>query len=237
MVDFLRTFQHLLPRTRTWSLVVDRNLRRLFAGIADGLLTPVKAGIDSVWNKLDPSSTDELNEWENQLGIWETTGTDAARQEAIAAAWAERGGPSPRHLQDLLQAHDFDVYYHGWRESDGSVRDPRDYTTIPLVGRTQCRAAGATQSCCGPKNLTSTPKCDGDLVNDPGYIVNELLDRKPPPLIPDDEDAWRCIVYVCGETFGSAAVVEPARLFELKRLILKHFPGHLWIVLIQEPPS
>jgi hypothetical protein len=241
MTDFLRTFQHLLPRTLTWSLVADRSLRRLFAGIADGLLAPAKSIVVSVWTQLDPDTTTELEEWENQFGLWEIGSTTEQRRAAIDAAWSAQGGQSPRFLQDTLQAHGFEVYYHGWRAGDDSVRNPHDYTSVPLIGSAQCREWVADpdneQFICGESLDVETPECDGFLVNEPGYIVNESLDYKSPYPIPDSEASWRNFIYWGGEIFGTNAVVEPTRLLELKRLLLKHCPGHLWIVLLQEPPE
>jgi len=239
MTDFLRVIQHLLPRTRTWSLVVERPLRQLFAGVADGLLAPARAVIDSVWATLDPDTTSELAEWENQFGLWET-GTTAARRAAYEAAWDASTGQSPRYLQDRLQAAGFGVYYHGWREGDGSVRDPRDYADAALIGAVQCYApATADPECvvCGAADELGTPVCDGSVVNDVNYLVNEPLDGRAPPGIPDSEYRWRYFCYVGGETFGTEAEVALDRRVELKRLILKYFPAHLWVVLLlSEPP-
>jgi hypothetical protein len=238
MTNFLAIFQHLLPRTKTWSLVVDRMLRRLFSGIDIGLATPAKSAVDSVWTTLDPDTTDELAEWENQFGLWET-GTDAARRAAYEAAWDASTGQSPRYLQDRLQAAGFDVYYHGWRESDGSVRDPRTYAVAPLIGAIQCYAPATDPDCvvCGAADDLGTPVCDGFVVNELNYLVNEALDGRAPPWIPDSEYRWRYFCYVGGATFGTEAEVALERRVELKRLILKYFPAHLWIVLLVTEPT
>jgi hypothetical protein len=233
MANFLRIIQHLLPRTKTWSLVKDRPLRQLFDGIGDGLLTPAKGNVDGVWSELDPETTESLTDWENQFGIWEA-GEEADRRAAIAAEWSDRGGQSPRHLQDIIQAHGFDIYIHGWRASNGSVRDPRDYAALPFIGQYQCGRASVV---CRARTDFNVPRCNRFLVRSPGYIVNECLDFRPPPPIPTDSYYWRYFIYWGGETFGTSAEIPAARLLELKRLLIKHCPGHLWIVLMQEPAA
>ncbi len=239
MIDFLGVIQHLLPRTRTWSLVVDTTLRRFFAGIADGLLTPARAAADSVWAALDPETTSELAEWENQFDIWETDASDANRRIAIEAAWNSATGQSPRYLQDRMQAAGFDIYYHGWRNPGGSVRDPHDYCTASLYGTAQCLSEAYVDDVlyCGPEDDLTTLCCDSFIVNETNYLVNEGLNGLPNPALPTDETRWRYFIYWGGETFGTTATVPAARLVELKRMLLKYCPAHLWIVMLIEVPS
>jgi uncharacterized protein YmfQ (DUF2313 family) len=226
MSVFFRIFQHLLPRSRAWSLVTDKTLRRFFEGLAAGAAAPARAAVDSVWLELLPETTTELIEWEQQFGLW-GSGTEAQRRAALSAAWSATGGQSPRYLQDTVQAAGFDLYIHGWRAPDDSVRNPHNHTTHPLLGTVQCDDDTAAQSQCGDAEA----QCDRFLVGDPGYLVNELLNYEAPPPIPADPLTWRHFVYWGGETFDTPAVVPDSRLLELKRLLLKLCPAHLWIVL------
>jgi len=224
-MPFFRQIQHLLPRSTAWSIIIDKVLRRFFVGLAEGAPTSARAAIDSVWTQLDPTTTTELDEWEHQHGIWFPAATTGDRQDAIAAAWQALGGQSPRYLQDTLQAAGFDVYYHGWRDpGTGTVLDPHDYTTEPQVGLWQC---GNEEALCGEALEQNTPLLDGFLANEVYYLVNETMDFMPPPMIPTDPDKWRYFIYFL---FGDSGGLDPARELELKQLLLKLCPAHLWIV-------
>lgn len=51
-------------------------------------------------------------------------------------------------------------------------------------------------------------------------------------VIPDDPDKWPYFIYVGGETFPDFADVPAIRQDEFERLILKYFPGQLWVGLL-----
>lgn len=109
---FFRIFQHLLPRTRAWSLTVDRALRRFFLGLSEEPAAVRKAA-DAVFWDLFPATTRSPELWERQFGL-PGTGTLSARRKALAAAWRVAAGQSPRALEDALQAAGFPVYVHEW---------------------------------------------------------------------------------------------------------------------------
>jgi hypothetical protein len=234
---YLRQFQHLLPRSRAWTLTIDKMLRRFFLGLGEGATAAARAVIDSVWAQLMPDTTDELVEWEFEHGL-SGIGTDPERRTALAAAWQATGGQSPRYLQDTLQAAGFPVYYHGWRETGGTVRDPRSYTVQPLYGTVVCDSVTSTQPQCrgDDRRTTGQSQCNAFLTNDPKYIVNLPVDYGGPPPIPATESSWRRFVYFGGATFGTNATVPTHMLPELKRLARKLCPAHLWIVFLTEPP-
>lgn len=232
MSRLFRQLQHLLPRARAWSITAATQLRQLFEGISDGLLTPARATVDGVWAQLQPSTTDEIDEHEVEFGSW-GVGSTAERRARLALDWAASEGPSPRALQDFLQDAGFPLYYHGWW-SGSAVRDPNSYTNTALIGEWQC---GDTEAECYTATDAITPECDRFLVNSVNYIVNEKLDHFAPPPIPTDSDKWRHFIYFGGETFPNTVAIDPDDLLELKRILKKHCPAHLWIVLLAEAPE
>lgn len=265
--QFFRIFQHLLPRGQAWRITTVKTLRKFFEGLAageqlttedgeplitedgrplmaeGGFLVEARAAIDLVWADLFPRTTRELAEWERHFGI-QAAPTTAARRQALAAEWAATGGQSPGYLQDLLQTAGFDVWVHEWWSSatpsyQDNLRDPRDYTTDPLVGTAQCTSDAFPDDqpqCTAPFDEDGVPfaqhLCNRFLVNDPGYFVNENLTPNAPPPIPSDPSRWPFFVYVCGEVFPDPAVVPADRIAELKRLILKTIPKQDWVVLL-----
>ena len=234
MSVFLRLFQHLLPRAKAWTLTPDKVLRSYFEGLANGLSGPLRTFVDGVWEQIFPDTTDELVEWEQELGCY-GSGTETQRRLSLAAEWQATGGQSPRYLQDVVQAAGFAVYFHSWW-SGTAVRDPHNYTDSAEIGSAQCWGTqDTTQDQCTA--LTDNPpRCDAFLQNDVHYLVNESLNMLPPPPLPTDSEKYPFFIYWCGETFPNNAVVPDDRLLELKRLLLKICPAHLWLVLLTEPP-
>jgi hypothetical protein len=232
---FLRIFQHLLPRAQAWRTTIDKQLRKLFEGLAS---EPAEAVLfaDQVYLDLFPETTRELNEWERQYGLSVTDTTSplsvAAGRLLLAAEWRATGGQSPGYLQGVLQTAGFDVYIHEWWETPGPpyvARDPRAYTTAPLTGTVQCTADGEpTQPQCS--DLDTQHQCNDFLANDPGYLVNKDLTLRPPPPVPDDPNTWPFFFYVGAETFPDQAIVDVSRRDEFERLLLKLRPSHNWIV-------
>lgn len=119
MSVFFRQIQHLLPRSKTWALAVDRTLRRFFVGLAE---TPTDARefIDQVHEDVFPSTTRELVAWEQQHGIYpDALASDAERIALLDAEWSAQGGQSLEYIQETLQTAGFDVYLHSWWKSPG----------------------------------------------------------------------------------------------------------------------
>lgn len=112
MSVFLRQIQHLLPRSRTWALGVDRTLRRLFSGIAQSNEAH-RDFIDDVHDDIWPPTTRELTEWETQHGIVvDALASDEERRAGLDAEWKAQGGQSLFYIETSLQAAGFDVYVH-----------------------------------------------------------------------------------------------------------------------------
>lgn len=233
---FFRIFQHLLPRTQTWRLTISKTLRSFFQGLT-GAPSDAVAYIDAVYEDAFPGTTRELAEWEAQFGLVANP-DDAIRRLNLAAAWAAGGGQSPSYIQGVLQSAGFDLYVYEWWSSGPPyvARDPRLYTTQPLIGSVQCTAAGTGgQPVCTGAGIGGQPQCNRFLANDPHYLVNkDLTNNAPPPVPPRDADSiyWPYFLYVGSAIFPVRATIDGSRRQELETLLLKICPTHEWIVTL-----
>lgn len=231
------TFQHLLPRALAWRTTIATNLRRYIEGLA-AFTADVRTFIDLVYLDLFPPSTRELPAWEAQFAL-SGTGTEATRRLRLAAAWAAQGGQSPDYIQTILHAAGFTtVFIYEWWEAPGppwAPRDPRDYTTQPLIGAYQCEGTTPWECFAPAPGDPLAPHCDAELANEPGYIVNLDLTRRAPPPVPDDPARWPYFLYFAGESFPELAAVDATRIDELKELLKKVCPAQQWLVLMLDP--
>lgn len=229
---FFTQLQHLLPRATAWAVTVEKTLRKFLEGLT-GLPSDIRDFVDQVHADRMPTTTRELAEWERQFGL--TAGEDEdTRRMALAAAWAAQGGQSPRYIQDTLQSAGFDLYVHEWWEPGSAppvARDPRDYTSQPLIGIYQASALPDQPQCSA---LPDQPQCNRFLANETGYLVNKNLTDVAPPPVPDDSTKWPYFLYVGGAVFPEVALVLESRRAELERLLLKYCPTQNWIVTLVE---
>lgn len=226
---FFRVLRHLLPDSVAWRIREEgtRAIDRLFAGLAS-VFASVRDFADLALLDLYPAHTRELDAHLAEFAVT-VDGNESAKRLALAAAWAATGGQSPAYLQGVVQAAGFDLYIHEWWsaivDGDAVVRDPRSHTSQPLIGTVQC---GEPLAQCGEP----TALCNAFLQNNPGYLVNEGLNRRAPPPVPNDPLMWRHFLYWGGETFGSNATVPLTRRRELEELLLKLCPAEKWLVLM-----
>lgn len=234
----IKLFQHLVPRALAWRTTVDTTLRRYLEGLA-GMPADVREFVDLVYQDLFPSTTRELPTWEPQFALL-ATGSEDDRRNRLAAAWRATGGQSPDYIQQRLHDAGFTtVFVYEWWETGPPyvARDPRLYTTPPLVGTYQCE--GSTPWECfdtGPGDPLA-PHCDAFLANEPGYLVNLDLTRRAPPPVPDDPTRWPYFLYFAGEVFPELAPIPAERFDELKELLLRICPAQQWLVLMVDPLS
>jgi hypothetical protein len=229
-VPYFRQITHLLPRAEAWQLTTQKTLRDFFEGLTVAA-SDARDFVDLVWFDLFPETTRELDAWENEFGLL-TASTEQARRDNIAAAFQETGGQSPSYFQGQLQAAGFNVWVHEWWELPAPpyvARDPRLYTTPPLLGSYQCSAFPSQPQCSA---FESQPQCNRFLINNTNYIVNLNLTPTAPPPVPDDPDFWPYFIYIGGETFPDLATVPNARRLEFERLVQKLKPSQQWIVLL-----
>lgn len=231
-----RLIQHLLPRALAWRTTVDTTLRRYLEGLS-GLGDDVKEFADLVLLDAFPSTTRELSSWEAQFAL-ASTGTEATRRARLAAAWRATGGQSPDYIQSVLWAAGFtNVYLHEWWETESPfvARDPREYTSQPLIGEYQCEDSTPWECFDSGPGEPLAAHCDDTLANEPGYVVNLDLTRRAPPPVPDDPSFWPYFLYFSGEVFPELAPIDSARVDELKELLLRICPTQQWLVLLIDP--
>jgi hypothetical protein len=235
----IEIIKHLLPRGRAWRLTVDRVLKKWISGI----VYPAASGktiADEAWAESHPLTTTHLPDWEHQFNL-SGSGSDTVRRTSLDAAWKATGGQSPYYIQSIIQAAGFtNCYVHEWWEGSGPPyvrRDPRLYTTLPLIGTYQCTPTDQDgPQCCEQIDANGDafdqPQCNAFLANYPGYLVNKRLTDEAPPPVPDDPTKWPFFIYIAGETFPDPAQIDMTRLSELEDLLLKICPTQNWIVLM-----
>jgi hypothetical protein len=220
-----------------WRITTQKTLRHFFEGLS-GLPGDVRAFVDLVYLDLFPETTRELAAWSTEFAL-SGEGTEATRRLRLTAAWRAQGGQSPDYLQSVIHAAGFTgVYVHEWWEVGGPPfvsRDPRLHTTPPLFGFYQCEATTPWECFDSQPGDLLAPHCDDTLLNDPGYLVNLDLTRRPPPPVPDDPAFWPYFLYFSGETFPETASVDFTRIEEFKELILRISPSQQWLVTLIEP--
>ena len=232
------TFQHLLPRALAWRTTIASNLRRYLQGLA-AFAGDVRTFIDLAYLDLFPASTRELPAWEFQFAL-AGTGDETTRRLNLAARWAAQGGQSPDYIQTVLHTAGFTTcfVYEWWISGPPWIaRDPRNYTTQPLVGAYQCEPSSQWECFHSGPGDELAPHCDNTLANEPGYIVNLDLTRRAPPAVPSDPARWPYFIYIAGEAFPELAEVDAGRVEELKELLLRICPAQQWIVLMIDPVS
>lgn len=181
---WLNVFKHLLPQARAWRITVDKKLRQFFQGLT-GLGEASKEFFDGVYNDLDPQLTRELDAWERQFALPDTSLTEQQRRDRLDATWKALGGQDPRYIQDTLQAAGFDVYVHEWwepvpgRPDGGSIngdvtpvaRDPFQYLDDGTTASPWVMMDGGAEAVDGGAEAV-----DGSTVTPVGYpLVNKVL--------------------------------------------------------------
>jgi hypothetical protein len=260
MSQFFRIFQHLLPKSRAWRIVVEKQLREFFEGLGP-FQADYKLFIDQIFEDIDPALTRELLKWEDQFQL-SGTGNETERRSALDAAWKAQGGQSPGYLQGILRDAGFDVFVHEWWFFVGPVRmtrDPRDFLKgiVPapaaIFGEPEAvfgeppavfgativdgfvlvnKGPGVTYAIPSPASAFGEPSA---VFGEPEAIFGETNGFRFIPEsfpIPDDPDKWPFFVYVGGATFPEKADVPIERQIEFERMILKYFPGQLWIGML-----
>jgi hypothetical protein len=261
MSIYFRIFQHLLPRSHAWRMIVDRFLRKFFIGLGP-FQEDYRTHIDQIFEDIDPALTRELGAWEEQFQL-PGLGAEIERRQALDAAWKAQGGQSPGYLQGILRDAGFDVYVHEWWYFDGPTRhtrDPRlylgDQLFLPgaVFGEPEC-VFGEPEFVFGSKNSSQgyvlvnkglgvsyfkpTPAaCFGEpecVFGEIDFVFGETSGLRFVPKeypIPDAPALWPYFVYIGDQIFPQDADVSAERKIEFERMILKHFPDQLWVGML-----
>jgi len=254
----LNLFKALLPRSRAWSLIRDRSIRRFFEGISV-VTTDTRAYFDQVYAELFPSTTTRLSDWERQFGLLDYALSEEQRRTRIDNQWKFTGGQSPGYIQDTLRAAGFDVYVHEWWEPGTNppvARNPNTYlrgsATEQFIMRDNVVDAqdgdaiaqdGGTIDLPGyplVNKLTmvktvgigdgSTNMQDGDDDAQDGDLTISFMQRTY--VVPTDADTFPYFLYIGGQTFPDTATVIESRREEFEDLCLKICPLEQWLGIL-----
>lgn len=241
----LTLYKHLLARAKAWSITIDKNLRKFFVGLV-GLPEDIKTFIDEVWQDIFPTTTRELDLWEEQFGLPDSGLSDADRRTRLAAAWATLGDQDLTYIQDTLQARGFNVWVHEWWvpgsepavnvAGPATARDP--VTTIvapsyPLVNKIVTTSLEYIAMFDGGAAPTANQfgKSDSQFGRYDNIIFSQVQYT-----IPTDTTKWPYFIYIGGQTFPATASIPLARKDEFEDLCLKICPTQNWIgVLVTFP--
>ena len=255
---FLRIYKHTLPKAKAWLLTPSKQLREFFQGLT-GIGEDFKSFDDNIYNDIFPTTTREINAWEDEFGIITTLPTEQERRDRLDAKWKALGGQSPRYIQDTLQSEGFDVYIHPfWDEpltEPPVVRNPLTYLNDGTGVVQYIMNDGAAEANDG--NLESN---DGASANPTGFVlVNKLLLRafigdgslemndgavtandgasfneytQKSYVVTDDPTKWPYFLYIGGQTFPEHAIVPASRRNEFETLCLKICPAQQWLGML-----
>lgn len=248
---FFRTYQHLLPRARAWSLTADKSLRKFFRGLS-GLGKDARYFIDRIWLDIFPATTRELSagEWQFNLPTVPTL-TTAERRTRLAGAWQALGGQDPRYIQDMLQAAGFDVYVHEWwvpgsepalnTAGAATARDPHTYLREnsagePVAGKGYALVNRLLPT--APVYLTGA----GEPLMEAGEAIAEAGNfdyfhlTEMNYTLPTNPAVYPYFVYIGAAVFPNLASIPAARQLEFEALCLKICPAHTWIGILVTYP-
>jgi hypothetical protein len=239
---WVKVFDRLLPRSRLWSLIIARPLKKFFHGLAI-LPKTIREHIGSVLLEAFPRTTTRIEDWSRQFGS-----PELLSPEDIEAEWGAFGGQSPAYIQGVLRAAGFDVYVHEWWVPGihpPVARNPFDYdgTGSPssnLIETSYVLVNDLTHVeknyiyYCGKK--PNPDQCVSDESITCGAYDGYMLVPKRYPC-PDVPDEYPVYWYVCAAVWPHYVNIEESSFRKLVRLIYKLKPVHTRVILraIQVP--
>lgn len=103
-----RMFEHLLPRSKTWRLLLGKQLREFFEGLANGVPTDLIAKADARFTDTQPDDTTQLEGWDDQFGLPLSGGlVELQRRARLTGAWRNSGGQHKLRIEQVLRDHGF----------------------------------------------------------------------------------------------------------------------------------
>lgn len=255
---FFRIFQHLLPNARAWRLTTEKQLREFFEGLT-GMGEDIRDFFDDVWLDIFPDTTRELDQWETQFALPDTSLSEQARRDRLDAVWKALGGQSPRYIQDTLQAAGFNVFVHEWWDlpvtEPPTVRNPFTYLNDGTSTVKYIMGDGTVEANDGNPDAN-----DGSSIDPTGFaLVNKIFvresigdgseimnDGNPEAqdgggfnvyspkiyILPTDVTKWPYFLYIGGQTFPDHATVSASRRNEFETLCLKICPTQQWLGML-----
>ncbi len=202
------------------------------SAVFDAKLTEAASVLQSVASDAFAATTAQLATWESELGL-RGLGTESERRSALDYAMRVNGGQTRQSLQDVLNAHGFNVTVHGCWHSEYPnfvLRDPRYYADPPEYGTELCSSNLAYgQPQCTSEVSWNQSQTNG-VVRGANYFDNITLQDTYLPPIPSDPAFWPFFLYVGGSPWGVDAQIDMSRYDELRRLCAKHRPLRHWVL-------
>lgn len=223
--DWIKVFDRLLPRSKAWTMLIDRPLKYLFQGLSV-LPQTIYEHVCSVFFEAFPLTTTRLEDWSNQFG----SPIDLT-DEQVSAEWAAFGGQDPSYFQGVLHEAGFTTcFVHEWWVPGSSPVEYRN--PIALVDTSRVLVNDVTHAekryswQCGD----GVTQCVSDASIQCGdYDGWHLVAKRYP--CPDIETEYPNYFYVCGNTWPEYALIPYSQLRKLIRLCYKMKPMHLRIIL------
>jgi len=224
-MKYLRIFEHILPKARAWRLAAGKQLTEFFEGLTE-LPQDVEDYVNEVYLDIFPSTTRELDAWDDQWGLPDTGLTTQQRRDRLDATWKAIGGQDPRYIQDTLQAAGFPVFVHEWwvpgteppldTHACATPRNPLSFLEQPNAPQGFSAACGEPLALCGEQAAQAGEVYDAPL----GYaLVNKIFntDKKFIPLCGE-------LVAQCGELDAQCGMFD-ATVFQRKEYIIPSDPA------------
>lgn len=225
--QWVKVFDRLLPRSRAWSLIIDRTLKKFFHGLSI-LPQMVEEQIASVLLEAFPDTTTYLSDWSLFFGSPTTLDSDELETE-----WGAFGGQSPQYIQSILLTAGFNtLFVHEWWVPDSNppvARNP--FSPVNLIDSSYVLVNDLTEV---DKNYTYQFGDGSQLEPTPGPQFGEYdgyylrMKKYPCPNIASEYPVYW---YVCDETWPNYALVEQSKFRTLIRLLYKIKPVHTRIIL------
>lgn len=219
-------------------------LARFFLGLSSlgGSFRPFA---DRVFLNVFPDTTDDIEGWEQQFGLYRTGGlSELERRSRLNGAWKALGGQSPKYIQDTLQNRGFDVYVHEWWSFDidsngrptipdpDDPRDPRDYIGDGKPGYVIVSKITETTKDLIVRAGDEDVRAGENFMQAGNFSEFKFVEKTYE--IPDDPDLWPYFLYIGGETFPDLAQVPADRQDEFEELCQKIKPVQQWLGILVE---
>ena len=215
----------ILPRSRAFSLTINKTLRSFFSGL--NFNDDFRDDADSILTNIDPALTNNLEKWEEQFYLRGNNLTEAERRTRLDASWKMTGGQSPAYLQSVLRSFGYDVYLYNWWNEDAQVSRLTMGGSVAFMGGDKS-FMGATFG------VYPTAYDPSDILTGDSYILlNELSSTRDSEVpITTNANYWRHFIYIAGADINTPAIVDESSQDDFEELILSIFPASKYIGMV-----
>lgn len=182
-VNFLNVIKNLLPKSKTWDITKDTNIRKLLEAIAV-LPEELRKEIELVYMDLFADSTRQLDEWEKVFTVLFTRQEYDMRRSTLALLWStNHGGQSKYFLETTLK----NIFPEIVVEENIPCKNPRQANIAYL-----CSSDNENMVCDKAEAVCDYREGDETLI--PQVLRNNSTAAYS---IPNDKRYWAFCFYVC----------------------------------------